>query len=41
MEFSEALSENDSLQELYLDSNNLENLGAGVLSNFLVVNSTL
>jgi Ran GTPase-activating protein (RanGAP) involved in mRNA processing and transport len=40
-ELQEALSENDSLEELYLDQNNLENLGAGVLANFLVNNSTL
>jgi Ran GTPase-activating protein (RanGAP) involved in mRNA processing and transport len=40
-ELQEALSENDTLEELYLDQNNLENLGAGVLANFLVNNSTL
>jgi hypothetical protein len=37
-ELQEALSENDTLEELYLDQNNLENLGAGVLANFLVIN---
>jgi hypothetical protein len=40
-ELKEALSENDTLEELYLDQNNLENLGAGDLANFLVINSTL
>jgi hypothetical protein len=40
-ELQEALSENDTLEELYLDQNNLENLGAGVLANFLVNNTTL
>jgi Ran GTPase-activating protein (RanGAP) involved in mRNA processing and transport len=40
-ELQEALSENDTVEELYLDQNNLENLGAGVLANFLVNNSTL
>jgi Ran GTPase-activating protein (RanGAP) involved in mRNA processing and transport len=37
-ELKEALSENDTLEELYLDQNNLENLGAGDLANFLVIN---
>jgi hypothetical protein len=40
-ELKEALSENDTLEELYLDQNNLENLGAGDLAHFLVINSTL
>lgn len=40
-ELKEALSENDTLEELYLDQNNLENLGGGDLANFLVINSTL